>query len=35
MRLANHNGSLEPASLDRRDHPVDWTEVQCGNMTVT
>src|SRR5215510_3388163 len=34
MRLANHNGSLEPVSLDRRDHPVDWTVVQCGNVTV-
>jgi hypothetical protein len=35
MRLANHNGSLEPVSVDRRDPPVDWTVVQCGNMRVT
>jgi len=35
MRLANHNGSLEPVSLDRRAPSVDWTVVQCGNMTVT
>ena len=34
MRLANHNGSLEPINLYPRDVPVDWTLVQCGNVPV-
>ena len=35
MRLATTMDTLEPDSLYLRPAPVDWTLVQCGNMTIT